>query len=121
MPFLQRSYELRKWMLLGLLLEGGVHDKLGQKTHLYCFPSPPVHVGPDGQAVNAGADGEEDTVELELLFTENDTNFMHLWGVRIPNKSRSSRTRPTIILSLHTDYRRVINLSTEHSRPALSR
>ncbi|KAI9444900.1 Six-hairpin glycosidase-like protein [Lactarius indigo] len=44
------------------------------KTHLYCFPSPPP-VGPDGQAVNTGADGEEDTAEPGLLFTENDTNF----------------------------------------------
>ncbi|KAI0256189.1 Six-hairpin glycosidase-like protein [Lactifluus subvellereus] len=61
------------------------HDKLG-KTHLYCFPSPPP-VGPDGQPVDDGADGEdsEDTVEPELLFTENDTNFMRLWGV--PNQS----------------------------------
>ena len=37
-------------------------------------------------AVNTGADGEEDAVEPELLFTENDTNFTRLWGV--PNKSR---------------------------------
>ena len=61
-----------------------MHEELG-KTHLYCFPSPSP-VGPDGQAVNAGADGEEDAIEPELLFTENDTNFMRLWGV--PNKSR---------------------------------
>jgi hypothetical protein len=59
-----------------------IHDKLG-KTHLYCFPSPPP-VGPDGQPINGG-EGEEETVEPELLFTENDTNFMRLWGV--PNKS----------------------------------
>ncbi|KAH8995603.1 Six-hairpin glycosidase-like protein [Lactarius akahatsu] len=59
-----------------------IHDDLG-KTHLYCFPSPPP-VGPDGEAVKTGVDGE-DTVEPELLFTENDTNFMRLWGV--PNKS----------------------------------
>ncbi|KAI0268624.1 Six-hairpin glycosidase-like protein [Gloeopeniophorella convolvens] len=59
------------------------HDKLG-KTHLYCFPSPPP-VGSDGQPVNDGTDGEEDSVEPELLFTENDTNFTRLWGV--PNKS----------------------------------
>ena len=60
-----------------------VHDQLG-KTHLYCFPSPSP-VGPDGQPVNDGADGEEDTVDPELLFTENDTNFTRLWGVS--NKS----------------------------------
>lgn len=60
-----------------------IHEELG-KTHLYCFPSPPP-VGPDGQAVNSGADSEEDTVEPELLFTENDTNFMRLW--KVPNKS----------------------------------
>lgn len=59
------------------------HDQLG-KTHLYCFPSPPP-VGPDGEAVNTGTDGEEDTIEPELLFTENDTNFTRLWGV--PNQS----------------------------------
>ena len=59
------------------------HDRLG-KTHLYCFPSPSP-VGPDGQPVNRGAEGEEDTVDPELLFTENDTNFTRLWGV--PNKS----------------------------------
>ena len=51
---------------------------------MYCFPSPPP-VGPDGQPIDDGADGEEDTVEPELLFTENDTNFMRLWGV--PNQS----------------------------------
>ncbi|KAH9978847.1 Six-hairpin glycosidase-like protein [Lactifluus volemus] len=50
------------------------HDKFG-KTHLYCFPSPPP-VGPDGQPVNDGVNGEEESVEPELLFTENDTNFM---------------------------------------------
>lgn len=60
-----------------------VHDKLGM-THLYCFPSPSP-VGPDGQPINGGAEGEEDTVDPELLFTENDTNFMRLWGV--PNQS----------------------------------
>lgn len=60
-----------------------VHDQFG-KTHLYCFPSPSP-VGPDGQPVNGGAEGEEDTVDPELLFTENDTNFMRLWGVQ--NKS----------------------------------
>jgi hypothetical protein len=60
-----------------------VHDKLG-KTHLYCFPSPSP-VGPDGHPINDGPEGEEDTVDPELLFTENDTNFMRLWGV--PNKS----------------------------------
>ncbi len=59
-----------------------VHDQLG-KTHLYCFPSP-TPVEPDGQPINDGAEGE-DTVDPELLFTENDTNFMRLWGV--PNKS----------------------------------
>ena len=51
---------------------------------MYCFPSPPP-VGPDGQPTDDGADGEEDAVEPELLFTENDTNFTRLWGV--PNKS----------------------------------
>jgi len=60
-----------------------VHDQLG-KTHLYCFPSPPP-VGPDGQSINNVAEGEEDTVEPDLLFTENDTNFTRLWG--IPNQS----------------------------------
>jgi hypothetical protein len=51
---------------------------------LYCFPSPPP-AGPDGQPINDGAGVEEDAVEPELLFTENDTNFMRLWGV--PNQS----------------------------------
>jgi hypothetical protein len=51
---------------------------------LYCFPSPPP-VGPDGQPINEGAGVEEDAVEPELLFTENDTNFMRLWEV--PNQS----------------------------------
>jgi len=60
-----------------------VHDTLG-KTHLYCFPSPSP-VGPDGQPVNGAVEGEEDTVEPALLFTDNDTNFTRLWGV--PNKS----------------------------------
>ena len=60
-----------------------VHETLG-KTHLYCLPSPPP-VGPEGQPTNDGANGEEDTVEPTLLFTDNDTNFTRLWGV--PNKS----------------------------------
>ncbi|KAI9509176.1 Six-hairpin glycosidase-like protein [Russula earlei] len=60
-----------------------IHDKL-DKTHLYCFPSPPP-VGPDGRPINDGVEGDEDTVEPELLFTENDSNFLRLWGVQ--NKS----------------------------------
>lgn len=51
---------------------------------MYCFPSPSP-VGPDGQPINDGVESEEDTVDPELLFTENDTNFLRLWGV--PNKS----------------------------------
>lgn len=51
---------------------------------MYCLPSPPP-VGPDGQPINGGVEGDEDTVDPDLLFTENDTNFMRLWGV--PNKS----------------------------------
>ncbi|KAH8985944.1 hypothetical protein EDB86DRAFT_3083168 [Lactarius hatsudake] len=51
-----------------------MYDKLG-KAHLYFSQSPPP-VEPDGQAANAGADGEEQAVESELLFTENGTNFM---------------------------------------------
>ncbi|THH13216.1 hypothetical protein EW146_g6974 [Bondarzewia mesenterica] len=57
------------------------HQSLG-RTHLYCFPSPPP-VGPDGEPVNGniGEDEEADSIEPELLFTENNTNFKRLWGV----------------------------------------
>ncbi|KAI0030763.1 Six-hairpin glycosidase-like protein [Vararia minispora EC-137] len=56
------------------------HATLG-RTHLYCFPSPPP-VGSDGKPVTAN---EDESVEPELLFTENDTNYRRLWGVE--NKS----------------------------------
>ncbi|KAH7870966.1 uncharacterized protein C8R40DRAFT_1267827 [Lentinula edodes] len=45
------------------------------KTHLYCPPSLPP-VGPDG---NFDVDPETETVEPELLFTENNTNFSRLY------------------------------------------
>lgn len=70
-----------------------VHDSLG-KVHLYCLPSPPP-VGPNGEPVpneagEGAEDGEEEeeegeSVEPELLFTENNTNFKRLWGV--PNET----------------------------------
>lgn len=83
-----------------------VHESLG-KVHLYCLPSPPP-VGPNGEPVPSGTGtraeggdavegeegGEEDvegeeeegeSVEPELLFTENNTNFKRLWGV--PNET----------------------------------
>ncbi|KAA1475157.1 hypothetical protein DENSPDRAFT_883343 [Dentipellis sp. KUC8613] len=62
------------------------HETLG-KTHLYCFPSPPP-VGPDGEPVpqpGENGDGEEVAIEPELIFTENNTNLMRLWGV--PNET----------------------------------
>ncbi|KAH8828359.1 Six-hairpin glycosidase-like protein [Flagelloscypha sp. PMI_526] len=43
------------------------------RTHLYCLPSP----GPVGPA---GEESEIDTVEPQLLFTENNTNFSRLYG-----------------------------------------
>lgn len=55
------------------------HCRVGNDS-LVLFPSPPP-VGPNGQAVNARANGEEDIVEPELLFTDNDMNFVRLWGV----------------------------------------
>ncbi|KAF7298214.1 Glycoside hydrolase family 63 protein [Mycena chlorophos] len=51
------------------------HHTLG-KTHLFCLSSPPP-VGQDGQFA---AGTENDTVEPELLFTENNTNFSRLYG-----------------------------------------
>ncbi|KAL0072654.1 hypothetical protein AAF712_000417 [Marasmius tenuissimus] len=51
------------------------HPLLG-RTHLYCLPSPPP-VSPSGEFA---AESEEDTVEPELLFTENNTNFSRLYG-----------------------------------------
>lgn len=73
-----------------------VHETLG-KVHLYCMPSPPP-VGPNGEPVpnvnGEGEDGEEggeeeeeegESVEPELLFTENNSNFKRLWGV--PNET----------------------------------
>ncbi|KAI0041005.1 hypothetical protein FA95DRAFT_1611352 [Auriscalpium vulgare] len=63
------------------------HKTLG-KTHLYCFPSPPP-VGPDGEAVPiVGSDGEDvDSVEPDLLFTENESNNARLWGSHVANES----------------------------------
>jgi hypothetical protein len=51
------------------------HPTLG-KTHLYCLPSPPP-VGPDN---NFDEDSGIDSVDPNLLFTENDTNYSRLWG-----------------------------------------
>jgi hypothetical protein len=48
------------------------HETLG-KTHLYCLPSPPP-VDASGEFQSEG------TVDPELLFTENDTNFSRLYG-----------------------------------------
>lgn len=52
------------------------HPTLG-KYHLYCMPSPSP-VSTDGEPI-AQSDSS-DTVEPELLFTENNTNFHRLYG-----------------------------------------
>lgn len=51
------------------------HPTLG-KTHLHCLPSPP----PVGPSNNFDQDSEFDTVDPDLLFTENETNFSRLYG-----------------------------------------
>ncbi|KAF5351655.1 hypothetical protein D9756_007739 [Leucocoprinus leucothites] len=51
------------------------HPTLG-KTHLYCLPSPP----PVGPTNNFDEDSGIESVDPELLFTENDTNFSRLYG-----------------------------------------
>ncbi|CCM00415.1 uncharacterized protein FIBRA_02445 [Fibroporia radiculosa] len=58
-----------------------VHPTLG-KFYLYCLPSPPP-VNANGSPVldNDAPEGDDsDTVEPELLFTENNTNFHRLYG-----------------------------------------
>ncbi|KAI0793247.1 Six-hairpin glycosidase-like protein [Abortiporus biennis] len=50
------------------------HPDLG-KLNLYCLPSPPP-VDTEGEPVNDG----DDSVEPELLFTENNTNYHRLYG-----------------------------------------
>ncbi|EIN11579.1 hypothetical protein PUNSTDRAFT_83245 [Punctularia strigosozonata HHB-11173 SS5] len=50
------------------------HPTFG-KTHLYTLPSPPP-VGPQPDAVL----DEDVTIEPELMFTENNTNFHRLYG-----------------------------------------
>ncbi|TCD62203.1 hypothetical protein EIP91_007236 [Steccherinum ochraceum] len=52
------------------------HPELG-KIHLYCMPSP-LPVGSDGEPV--ASSGNEESVDPELLFTENNTNFSRLYG-----------------------------------------
>ncbi|KZT19920.1 hypothetical protein NEOLEDRAFT_1245578 [Neolentinus lepideus HHB14362 ss-1] len=54
------------------------HHSLG-KYNLYCLSSPPP-VGPSGEMPDGEAEGEEQSVEPELLFTENNTNFFRLYG-----------------------------------------
>lgn len=51
------------------------HPTLG-KTHLHCLPSPPP-VGPTNEFDSSS---ETVSVDPELLFTENDTNFSRLYG-----------------------------------------
>ncbi|EKM74956.1 hypothetical protein AGABI1DRAFT_80479 [Agaricus bisporus var. burnettii JB137-S8] len=51
------------------------HPTLG-KTHLHCLPSPPP-VGPTNEFDSTSG---IDSVDPELLFTENDTNFSRLYG-----------------------------------------
>lgn len=51
------------------------HPTLG-KTHLYCLPSPP----PVGPSNNFDEDSGIDSVDPDLLFTENETNFSRLYG-----------------------------------------
>lgn len=48
------------------------HPEMG-KNHLYCLPSPGP-VGPSGEETDV------DTVEPQLLFTENNTNYSRLYG-----------------------------------------
>ncbi|EPQ57444.1 hypothetical protein GLOTRDRAFT_58806 [Gloeophyllum trabeum ATCC 11539] len=57
-----------------------VHPTLG-KRYLYCLSSPPP-VGPSGTpAADGEAEAEEqDSVDPELLFTENNTNYFRLYG-----------------------------------------
>ncbi|KAF5325978.1 hypothetical protein D9611_000442 [Ephemerocybe angulata] len=51
------------------------HPSLG-RTHLYCLPSPP----PVGPSNDFEVDPDIDSVQPDLLFTENDTNFSRLYG-----------------------------------------
>ncbi|KAJ7072348.1 glycoside hydrolase family 63 protein [Mycena amicta] len=51
------------------------HHSLG-KTHLFCLSSPPP-VTEEGEFVSGT---ESDSIEPELLFTENNTNFSRLYG-----------------------------------------
>lgn len=51
------------------------HPTLG-KTHLFCLPSPP----PVGPSNNFDEESEFETVDPDLLFTENETNFSRLYG-----------------------------------------
>lgn len=53
------------------------HPTLG-RLNLYCLPSP-FPVGSDGEPVNSQVEDDE-SVEPELLFTENNTNFNRLYG-----------------------------------------
>ncbi|THH30923.1 hypothetical protein EUX98_g3248 [Antrodiella citrinella] len=53
------------------------HPDMG-KLHLYCMPSP-LPVGGDGEPISP-QDGQEESVEPTLLFTENNTNFARLYG-----------------------------------------
>ena len=55
------------------------HPELG-KFNLYCIPSPPP-VGPDGESVG----DPDDSVDANLLFTENNTNFARLYGGQNPS------------------------------------
>lgn len=56
------------------------HPTLG-KTHLYCLSSPP----PVDSTNNFDEDSGIDSVDPELLFTENDTNFSRLYGGTNPS------------------------------------
>lgn len=68
------------------------HETLG-KTYLYCSPSPPpvnangeyiTTANGNGNVMPTGMDDVDDeyddSVEPELIFTENDTNFARLYG-----------------------------------------
>ncbi|KAI0081875.1 hypothetical protein K474DRAFT_1655737 [Panus rudis PR-1116 ss-1] len=54
------------------------HPTLG-KYNLYCMPSP-LPVNAEGEPVTPRQGEDADSVEPELLFTENNTNFHRLYG-----------------------------------------
>ncbi|KZT43655.1 hypothetical protein SISSUDRAFT_1040134 [Sistotremastrum suecicum HHB10207 ss-3] len=54
------------------------HPTLG-KTYLYCLPSPHP-VGTEQSPAEDEQDEDEESIEPEMLFTENDTNFQRLYN-----------------------------------------